>query len=60
MSEARMFLRCGNCKYHLLDDMDGSCVCINEKSEFYTIFTAHDEVCDKWEKKPIYAYHSLT
>lgn len=29
MSDARMFLRCGNCKYHLFDELDGSCVCIS-------------------------------
>lgn len=52
--------RCGNCRHHLFDPADGSCVCANEASEMYTIFTEHDEVCEKWEKKAIYAYHSLT
>ena len=51
MSEARMFLRCGNCKYHLFDELDGSCVCVNKESEEYLAYTEHDHYCLKWEKK---------
>ena len=53
MSDRRMPKRCGNCKYHLYDDADGGCVCVNEGSEAYMTYTEHADSCEKWEKKQL-------
>ena len=52
MTNKRTPERCGNCKHHLYDDMDGRCVCVKPESEWYTTYTEHDDVCEEWEKKP--------
>ena len=52
MTAKRTPERCGNCRYHVFDELEGSCVCVCEDSEDYTGHTEHDWQCEKWERKP--------
>lgn len=56
MTDARMFQRCGNCKYHVWEELDNHSVCLASKSVFYNKVIWMDEVCEEWAKKPCYGF----
>lgn len=40
---------CGNCKYHVHEDIDDGYVCVNSDSEHCTDWTDDNYSCVEWE-----------
>ena len=42
---------CGNCKFHLHEDIDDGWVCVNPRSRFCADWTEYEDACEEWEEK---------
>jgi len=45
---------CGTCiygQYEEIDEVDGTLVCVNDSSDYYTDWIECDFCCEEWEKK---------
>lgn len=52
MTEKRKPERCGNCLYHVYDELEDGCICVNRESDMWLSYTTNEDGCEKWEKKP--------
>lgn len=52
MTEKRKPERCGNCIYHVYDELEDGYICVNRESDMWLSYTTHEDGCEKWAKKP--------
>ena len=45
--------RCGNCIYHVYDELEDGYICANRESDMWLSYTINEDGCEEWEKKPI-------
>lgn len=44
--------RCANCLYHVYDELEDGCICVNKESALWLSYTPHEDRCELWERKP--------
>lgn len=42
---------CGNCKYHVHEEIDDGWVCTNEQSRYCTDWTEYEDSCEDFEER---------
>lgn len=42
---------CGNCKYHVFENIDDGYVCVNSDSEYCSDWTEYADSCSEFEER---------